>query len=267
MRKKLIRWTKIIVTVYVLLGIALYFFQDYILFHPVSLKKSHRYAFQEPHREVNIPINASSNLNVVQFTTSDTVARGLVLYFHGNKKNISWYEKYTPFFTRKGYEVWMIDYPGFGKSTGKLTEENLYKWAGIVYQFANSKFSADQIILYGKSMGTGIAAYLASKKDCKRVILETPYYDFPAVVRHYLPIYPVYLMLHYQIPTHTFLTRIKAPVTIFHGTDDGIVTYGNSLRLEKIFKPGDELITIKGGSHNDLFNYPETISKLNALLK
>jgi len=266
-RKKIFRWIKIIVVLYVLGGTVLYLFQDYILFHPVTLKRNHRYTFSELHKEINIPINERSNLNIVQFLTGDSLPKGLVLYFHGNKKNISWYEKYTPYFTRHGYEVWMIDYPGFGKSTGKLTEENLYDWSEILYRFAGSRFPADRILIYGKSMGTGIAAYLASREDCQRLILETPYYDFPSVVKHYLPFYPVSRMLHYQLPTYRFITRVKAPITVFHGTDDGVVTYGNSLRLQKMFKPGDELITIKNGSHNDLYEFRETIQKLDSLLE
>src|SRR5687767_3790365 len=173
--KKLGKWFKIVVLIYVLGGIALYFLQDYLLFRPVSLKRDHNYDFTEKHKDINIPITENSNLNIVQFFSTDSVTKGVVLYFHGNKKNISWYAKYSPYFTRDGYEVWIIDYPGFGKSTGKFTEQILYDWADHMYNFARSKFNADSIIIYGKSMGTGIAAHLASVQPCKKLILETPY--------------------------------------------------------------------------------------------
>ena len=265
--KKIWKWFKIIAVVYVLGGIGLYFLQDYILFHPVSLKINHKYDFPEKHNDINIAINKESNLNIVQFLSTDTVTKGVVLYFHGNKKNIAWYAKYPPYFTRHGYEVWIMDYPGFGKSTGKLTEETLYKWADQMYRFAASRFSADSIIIYGKSMGTGIAAQLASKQKCNRLILETPYYDYPSVIKHYLPIYPIDLMIHYKIPTHRYLLHTNAPITIFQGTDDQLVTYSNAERLKPFLKPGDEFVTIEGGSHNDLFTYKETIQKLDSLLK
>lgn len=116
-------------------------------------------------------------------------------------------------------------------------------------------------------MGTGIAAQLASVRDCRRLILETPYYDFPAVVQHYLPMYQVRWLLKYELPTYQYLQDVNAPVTIFHGTKDRIVTYKNAKRLNKYLKTKDELVTIKGGSHNNLFTYPETISKLHSLLK
>jgi len=265
--KKIWKWFKILAIVYVLGGVALYFLQDYILFHPVTLKRDHKYDFPEKNKEINIPITENSNLNIVQFFSTDTVTKGVVLYFHGNKKNISWYAKYSPYFTKYGYEVWLIDYPGFGKSTGKLTEQTLYDWANYMYNFARTRFSADSIIIYGKSMGTGIATHLASLQPCKKLILETPYYDYPSVIKHYLPIYPIEWMIHYKIPTHDYLEKVIAPITIFQGTDDRLVTYNNAKRLKPFLKAGDEFVTIEGGSHNDLYNFKETIEKLDSLLR
>jgi hypothetical protein len=264
--KKLWKWFKIVFLIYVLGGIALYFLQDYILFRPVSLKREHNYDFTEKHKEINIPITENSNLNIVQFLSTDSTTRGVVLYFHGNKKNISWYAKFSPYFTRNGYEVWIIDYPGFGKSTGKFTEQILYDWADHMYKFARSKFNADSIIIYGKSMGTGIAARLASVHPCKKLILETPYYDFPSVLKQYFPFYPVDWMIHYEIPTHRYLQNVAPPITIFQGTDDDVIRYKNAERLKRFLKPGDEFITIKDGEHNDLFNFKETVEKLDSLL-
>lgn len=264
--KKVWKWFKILAIVYVVIGIALYFLQDFILFHPVTLKRDHKYDFPEKNKEINIPITENSNLNIVQFFSTDTVTKGVVLYFHGNKKNISWYAKFAPYFTKHGYEVWLIDYPGFGKSTGKLTEQTLYDWSSYMYNFARTRFGADSIIIYGKSMGTGIATHLASIQPCKKLILETPYYDYPSVIKHYIPIYPIEWMLHYKIPTHDYIEKVTAPITIFQGTNDWLVTYNNAKRLKPFLKPGDDFITIEGGSHNDLYDFKETIEKLDSLL-
>lgn len=266
-RKRILKWLKVLALVYLAGGLALYLLQDAILFHPVSLKRHHRYDFTEPHQDINIPIGAKDNLNLIDFFPQGPVKKGVVLYFHGNKKNISWYARYIPHFTRHGYEVLMIDYPGYGKSTGKLTEQKLYDWSLLAYEMAVKKYPADSIIIYGKSMGTGIATHLASIRDCKRLILETPYYDFPSVISHYLPIYPVRWMLHYQLPTCSYLPGVKAPVTIFQGTRDMIITYSNAARLKPLLKPGDEFLTIKGASHNNLYNYLEVTQHLDSLLR
>lgn len=265
-KKKIFNRLQIVTIIYVLIGAALYFLQNAILFHPVTMKRDHNYNFKEPHRDISIPINDKDVLNLVDFSSTDTITRGVVLYFHGNKKNISWYSKYIPYFTRHGYQVLMIDYPGFGKSTGKLTEQKLYNWALQVYKIAHKRFSADSIIIYGKSMGTGIAAQLASIRDCRKLILETPYYDFPSTISHYLPIYPVRWLIRYDLPTYNYLKNISAPVTIFQGTKDRLVTYKNAKRLKPFLKPGDEFITVKGAGHNNLFNYKEVIHKLDSLL-
>jgi uncharacterized protein len=265
--KRIKKWLLILAIIYIAGGIALYFLQDRILFHPVQLKKDHKYDFPDPHEDISIPVNNNDNLNLVRFLRRDSISRGVVLYFHGNKKNISWYAKYPSYFTRHGYEVIMIDYPGFGKSTGTFNEQTLYDWSEQVYKLARSRFPADSIIIYGKSMGTGIAAHLASINNCKRLILETPYYDFPSVIKHYLPIYPVDWMIHYKLPTYRFLPDVKAPITIFQGTDDGVITYKNARRLQPLLKPADEFVTIKEGSHNDLYEFPEVIRKIDSLLR
>jgi pimeloyl-ACP methyl ester carboxylesterase len=265
--RKFWKWLKIIIIIYIIGGAALYFLQDYILFRPVTLKKDHKYAFAEKHKEVNIPVNENSNLNIVQFLPVDTITKGVILYFHGNKKNISWYAKYAPYFTINGYEVWMIDYPGFGKSTGRFTEQILYDWASYMYKFARTRFAADSIIVYGKSMGTGIAAHLASVQPCKRLILETPYYDYPSVLKQWLPIYPINQMIHYKMPTYRYIKNVNAPVTIFHGTGDDVIRYSNAEKLKPFLKPGDEFVTIKDGEHNDLFKFEKVTRKLDSLLK
>ena len=265
-QKKLFRWIKIILMLYGLAGIGIYYLQDYILFHPEKIAKDHSYNFTIPHKEINIPYNDSSNINIIQFSAAGPV-RGVVLYFHGNRKNIAWYAKYAPNFTHHGYEVWMIDYPGYGKSTGTLTEQRLYDYAEQLYKLAAGRFAKDSIIFYGKSMGTGIAAWLASRKNCKELILETPYYSVTSLSAHYFPVYPVESMIHYKIPSYQYLQQVIVPVTIFHGTADGVIPYSNAEKLKPFLKPADKFITIEGASHNNLNDFPLYHQKLDSLLK
>lgn len=257
----------VLLVIYAVTGITLYFLQDQFLFRPLPLPGTYAYHFKEPFKEINIPVTSSSNLNLIQFTSTDTITRGVVLYFHGNKNNISRYAGYAPYFTKHGYEVWMMDYPGFGKSTGTCTETILYDWALQVYKLARSRFAADHIILYGKSLGTGIATQLASVRDCKRVILETPYYSINSLAKRYFFMYPVDWFIHYRIPSWEYLQKIDAPVTLFHGTDDLIIPYSNAARLKAYLKPGDEFITINKAGHNDCYTFQETTDRLDSLLR
>lgn len=255
-KKIAFRWIKVLVLVYSIIGIVFYYVQDKIFFHPTVLSQDYQYNYQGKLKEVFIPVNDQSTLYFVQFKTPDT-AKGVVLYFHGNRDNISHYLNAVPPLVAQGYEVWMLEYPGFGKATGNFTEQNLYEWALQLYKYARPHFQPNQIVIYGRSLGTGIAAQLASIRDCRQLILEAPYYDFRNVARPYLFLYPLNRMIPFGFPTFQYLQKVTAPVTLIHGTDDGVISYRNSAALSKLFKPGDTLITVKGGSHNDLLNFPE----------
>ena len=263
------RWLKGLLIAYCLVGILLYTLQDVVLFRSVAVDKQQEWGFQRPYREVNLAYSSSANLNIVQFqcTNADSVRRGVVLYLHGNRKNIGWYEKYAERFTSTGHEVWMVDYAGYGKSTGDHNEETLYAYADQLYKLAGNRFPADSIIIYGKSMGTGIATWLAARRPCRRLILETPYYSLPSIIDAWLPIYPTERMMRIRIPTHDYIKEVKAPITIFHGTSDWTIPYRNASRLIPLLKEQDEFITIPGGTHTDLFQFPMVLNKLDSLLK
>jgi uncharacterized protein len=265
---KYARWIKLFLLVYALLGIGIFYLQDYFLFHPEKVGKKEKYQFGIPYKELNIPYDANSNLNIIQFSSTLKLdsSKGVVLYFHGNRKNIGWYAQYVPEFTQQGWEVWMIDYPGFGKSTGTIKEELLYSYASLVYKIAKKQYDKEKIIIYGKSMGTGIAAQLASLKDCKHLILETPYYSLKNLISHFLPFYPIGQMIRYQLPTHDYLPKVYAPVTIFQGDNDRIVPYSNAVKLKPLLKPTDQFISITNGKHNNLSSFPIYKTKLTEIL-
>lgn len=266
-RKKWLRWLNMVLVIYLLGGVALYMLQDRILFHPEALERSKSYGFSADFREMNVAVNKTGNMNIVQFLTKDSLPAGVVLYFHGNRKNIGWYAPYAAGFTQNGYEVWMIDYPGFGKSTGSLTEQKLYDDAEQLYIMALSKFAAKDIIIYGKSLGTGIASWLGAKRTCERLILETPYYSMTSLVQHYLPVYPAGTLLRYKLPVYKYLSLVNAPVTVFHGTADKVIPYSNAHRLATAMHPKDGFITIENAGHNNLNDYPEFRHALDSLLR
>lgn len=266
-RKKTWKWLKILAIVYCLAGAGLYFFQEKLLFHPEPLPADYVFRFDHPFRELTMPMDDSRTVSLIQFTVPDSQCRGVVLYFHGNRKNVTRYAPFARNFTKHGYEVWMVDYPGFGKSNGERSEQVLYDDALQVYKMAQSRFSRDSIIIYGKSIGTGIAAQLASRRDCKRLILETPYYSIAALFRHYAWMYPVDWMTKYKFPTCQYFSAITAPVTLFHGTRDEVVPYQHSTWLLKAARSPAELITLEGGYHNNLNDFPLFHQKLDSLLQ
>lgn len=265
-KRKIFRWIIMITLIYCSIGLALFYLQEKFMFHPEPLPKDYVFKFDMPFKEVTIPMNARDTLDLLQFFPKGAVSKGVVLYFHGNRGNINRYAKYAGNFTKKGYEVWIPDYPGFGKTTGELTEANMNKQAREIYKLAHSKFSADSIIVYGKSLGTGVASFIAAKQQCKRLILETPYYSIPSLFSSYAPIYPTNRMSHFKFPVAEYLKEVEEPITIFHGTSDGVIFYSQASKLKKVLKPGDEFVTIEEGGHNNLNDFALFHSKLDSVL-
>jgi len=246
---RIIQWTLI---VYCAIGTLLYYMQEKILLHPKPLARSHTFNFTQPYSETNIALNKTDTINLVRFSAVDSPRRGIILYFHGNKENVEHYAPFVPAFTSRGYEVWMPDYPGFGKSTGEIDEKKLYTLAYEVRKLAATFCQDDSVIVYGKSLGTALAAYIATVKPCRQLILETPYYSIPCLFNTYAFMYPASIMSKYKLPTGEFLQDVEAPVTIFHGTGDWVVPYRSGVKLTKFLKPGDRFVKIENGAHNNL---------------
>lgn len=261
-------WIKWVLLLYATVGIALYYGQSALLFHPEKLDRQYNYQFRMPFRELNIPMTAETNLNLIQFKADSSrgPVKGVILYFHGNRNNISWYAPFSKIFTKQGYEVWMPDYPGFGKSTGELKEETFYQLAEQVYKLARTRFAKDSIIIYGKSLGTAVATSLAAKHSGKALVLETPYYSMHSLLRRYFFLYPVSRMIRYKFPINEFLPWVTAPIIIFQGTDDWVIPYSNAKKLVPLLKPADRFISIENGQHNDLPAKPEYQQVIDSLL-
>lgn len=258
-----VQWTLI---AYASIGIALYYLQHLLVIHPKKLELNDQYSFSFPHKEVNLQYEDNISFHLVQFTTKDSIPKGVVLYFHGNRENVERYARFAPFFTNEGYEVWMCDYPEFGKSRGEFSEPVVYEESIQVYKLARQKFNSDQIVIYGKSLGTGPATYLASKRDCKQLILETPYLSIPDVASHFFWMYPVQQMMQYEFPNKKNILLVDAPIAIYHGTNDRVIPFEHAQKLYQLQPNRAELITIPEGTHHNLMKFPSMQQHLKSVL-
>ena len=266
-KRRIFGWIKVVLLIWASVGIALFYLQDKFLFHPQKLDAGYQFKFKGHFEEINIPFNDIDTMNLVKFLPDKIPAKGVVIYYHGNMKNVEHYATFAEPFLKLGYEVWMEDYPGFGKSTGFITEQKLYEQALQVKKMADLKFHSDSIIIYGKSLGTGIAANVASRTKAKMLILETPYYSIPSLFSSYAFMYPTEMMSNYKIPTHTFLEDVTYPIIILHGTNDGVIPYRCAKKLSAVLKPIDKFITIENATHNNLNATPEYFNAIDSLLK
>lgn len=265
-KRKIVKWIQIAIIIYCGIGLAVYYLQDNILFHPKKLESNHVFAFKTKFEEINIPINETDTINLVKFFPTATPKNAVVIYFHGNRENIERYEPFVSVFLEKGYEVWMPDYPGFGKSRGQITEEKLLAQALQIQKMAAGKFSSDSIIIYGKSLGSGIAAYVASLTKNQQLILETPYASIPDIFRSYLYIYPLDRMIQYKIPTTEYLEYTKISVTIFTGSDDWVIPRRCSNKLKTFLKPTDQFIELDNANHQTVNKHPKYLQIMDKIL-
>jgi len=252
---------------YILLGGLLYVFQENLLFLPEPLDKDYNFSFQYPFEELFLETEKDGLINAIHFKDDEKPPKGVILYFHGNAGNLSRWGNITEYFVEKRYDVLIIDYRTYGKSKGKLSEALLYSDAQYCYDYLKQYYGEDEITLYGRSLGTGIAAYLASTNNPKQLILESPYYSIADVAQNRFPIFPVNTLLKYNFPTNTFLPDVDCPITIFHGTEDHVVPYSSGRKLYELGFDNLELVPIYGGDHNNLIDFEAYHKGIDKILK
>ncbi len=261
--KKLLSWSFIL---YFIILFSVYFFQDKILFRPEKLSEDYVYQFNHSFKEIFLKTDDGEQLNAIHFTNNNP--KGVILYFHGNKGSLKRWGKIAVFFAKKKYDVVIMDYRSYGKSTGEIKEEYLYQDAQLFYNYVLKFYNQDQIIVYGRSIGTGIAIKIASTNQPNKLILETPYYNLEDVANHWLPIFPVKSLMKFKIPSNEFIKEVVCEITIYHGTDDGVVPYKSGKKLyESISLQNKKMITIEGGGHNDLIQFNQYLNTIGDVLK
>jgi pimeloyl-ACP methyl ester carboxylesterase len=241
--------------IYVVLMIIAYFIQDKFIFKPEKLSQDFEYVYDIPFRELFFDIEPGVRINGLQFSRPDP--HGLVLYFHGNSRSIKGWAKYARDFYRYNYDVVLVDYRGFGKSTGKRSEQAMLSDMQVVYEKLQEQYAQKDIIVYGRSLGSGFAAKLASANTPRYLILDAPYYNFSRAVQKFLPIFPLRIMLRYKLRTDIWIKKVKCHTYIIHGTRDWLIPIKHSIALQKVNPRGITLIRIEGGGHNNLPSFPE----------
>ena len=252
--------------VYGILSGGLYFFQENLLFHPTQLPADYTFQFESEFEEVLHTTADGAKLHGLHFKVKKP--KGTLLYFHGNAGDLSRWGEIVQYFVQKDLEVIVMDYRNFGKSTGMLSEEALYEDSD--YWFAYAKETAQKtntpLHIYGRSLGTTFATYVASKNALEQLILETPFYSVEDEARARFSWLPIKRLLKYTMPTFEYINAVNAPITILHGTEDAVVAYDHGKRLyDSIESDNKTFITIPGGHHNDLISYQEYLEVMDTL--
>ena len=250
---------------YVTLGALIYFFQEQLIFLPRQLPRNFEFQFKHPFEEHFLSTPAHGEINLLHF--KNPTPKGLIVYFHGNAGSLARWGNVVAPFVELGYDVIIPDYRGYGKSLGPRNQETLLSDADAVYAFAKAMAPEDRLILFGRSLGSSFASYLAGKNSPSKIILETPFYNLHDIARRRFLIFPSKWFLRYRLDSYEYLRSANAPVYIFHGTADEIVAYESGKMLfDSLPSNEKELFTIKGGAHNDLESFELYWEYMNSVL-
>lgn len=263
MKKAILRILKIAAGLYIIVCVLLFFFQEKLIFFPQKLEKDYKFSFEQKFEEIDIRTKDNKLLNGLLFKADSS--KGLIFYLHGNAGSIDSWGTVAKTYTDLGYDVFILDYRGYGKSEGSIEgQSQFFQDIQTAYDEMKNRYTEVKIIILGYSLGTGPAAKVASVNNPKLLILQAPYYSLSDLMRQTYPIIPPFL-LKYKFETDIYIKRCKMPIVIFHGDTDEVIYYGSSLKLQKEFKNKDTLITLAGQGHNgitDNSDYKTEIQKI-----
>ncbi|MBS7254329.1 alpha/beta hydrolase [Flavobacterium branchiicola] len=235
------------VVIYVLVVSYVYFNQVGMVFQSTALEKGYQFDYQSKFEELNIKSFDGINLNGLLFKSENT--KGLVFYLHGNAGTLETWGKIAKTYTNLGYDIFILDYRSFGKSEGEIeNEEQLNKDVAVAYKKLCQKYSENKIIIAGYSIGSGLAAILASENKPKALVLQSPYFSFTELSGTRVRFFPDF-MKKFHLETYQYLPKVKAPIYIFHGIDDQLIPIENSIRLKKIMGDNGHFYPLKGQGH------------------
>lgn len=233
-----------------------YFLQTRLIFYPKKLDKQYKFRLGDFDEEIYLRTKDDERIHALFFkgTRPD-----VILYFHGNAGDLSGWQFVAEDFTLYGYNVLMVDYRGYGKSSGSISEKGFYKDAEAAYYYLlrEKDFTRKNIIVYGRSIGTGVAVELAAKHPVKGLVLEAPYSSLSKLANEKIPFFFPSLYLRYKFNNFAKIKTVKCPVIFMHGGKDELIPVTHTEKLYESFSGKKMKIIMPHGSHNDLNSFPQ----------
>ncbi|MCX5804900.1 MAG: alpha/beta hydrolase [Proteobacteria bacterium] len=247
----------ILLVAYSIIMGAIYFKQDSMIYFPEKEILQTPQSINLYYREVNF--QTKDNINISGWYIPANPEKGIILFCHGNAGNVSHVIERIRIFHEMNFSALFFDYRGYGKSTGKPSEEGTYLDAEAAWDYLiQCGNSPEKIIVYGQSLGGAIATEVAIRKKPVALIIESSFTSMPDLGSKLYPWLPVKLLAKYQYSTLTKISIINFPKLIIHSPDDEIVPFKHGRILyEKASQPKD-FLEIRGG-HNDGFLLSSTI--------
>ncbi len=231
--------------------------QEKFIFRPVKLKSGFQFSFPVHFDETFLDTKQGGHINLLHFHPENQIRQRVILYYHGNAGNLIRWGAISEYFDSLGYDFISYDYRGFGKSEGKRNEHLFHSDAQLVYDWTLERYSSENMVLYGRSLGSGLVCPVAVNNKHKVLILETPFASMRQLFQSYYPFLPSRLFsFKYQFQNDDQLRELESPVLILQGICDRITPVSSNQVLKECLNHEDsQYVLMDGGRHSDLSNY------------
>ena len=238
--------------------------QEDLLFHPEPLPASFSFAGLYPpeqdFEELRIPVDGAE-LGALLFRQPDS--RGLVFYLHGNAGNLVSWTRNVAFYRQLGFDLFMLDYRGFGKSTGRIASEaQLHADVRAAWARVAPAYAGKPVVILGRSLGSGLATRLAADVTPALLILVTPYTSVERLATEQFPLVPAAL-LKYPLRTDQLIGTVQSPILIVHGDADELIPFDHARQLAAASGGRAALLRVDGARHGDIHQFPAYLEGLS----
>ena len=240
---------------YIFLGLLLYLLQRKILFNQSKKPEPpDSYGLQDVSE---IYIKTQDNINLLAWHFKGSKNLPLLVYFHGNSFNIGERAYRINRYIEKNWSVLLVAWRGYSGNHGKPTEKNLYidGESTINWVKENTDYKNDQIIVYGESLGSGVAVQLGTKYKFLSIVLEAPFTSISEIAKKKYPIFPTKFLVRDNFDNYNKILNIKSPLMIISGKKDEIVPHSQSLRLFNKAQVLKKSVFIDEAMHNNLYDF------------
>jgi len=199
-----------------------------------------------------VTLTAADGVKIIAWHVAPRDGKPVILYFHGNGGALKYRVERFGKLISDGIGLVALEYRGYGGNAGNPSEQGLIADAEAAYDFAAARYPVAQLVLWGESLGSGVAVALAAEKPVGRVILEAPFTSAEAVgARHYWYL-PVRLLMKDQFRSDERIGKITAPLLILHGVHDQVVPYMMGQQLFDLANQPKHIVRFLDGGHEDL---------------
>jgi uncharacterized protein len=237
--------------------------QEALLFHGTPLPTRIQLPPTIEEREIEVP---GARLHAWLYKRPGG-SKGIAIYLHGNAGNLATSMPPTSFWAEVGFDAFVIDYRGFGRSTGEINSEaQLHDDVWRAWQSVAPAYEGQRLVLIGRSLGTGLAARLSTRLPADMLVLVSPYASMQRIASERYPWVPGFA-LKYPLHTDTSLPQTQARQTLmFHGDRDEVIPVDHARSLQQLY-PAARLVVVPGAGHNDILGTPLYLQTLTQALK